>query len=118
MQDLYTELWGKSPSGIIEEFTIEVPKPQFCREPGFRAGVHDFPLTGILEQKTYQVLKKLQITNKLPCGLKKLLVTKEYAHVESLLRNAERKKWSDGTDEPSVFAKLDFQISGQPGSGK
>lgn len=61
MRDLYTELWGKeSPSDIIEEFTIEVPKPQFCREPGFRAGAHDFPLTGALEQKTYQVLQKLQ----------------------------------------------------------
>ncbi|KAL0640431.1 squalene synthetase-like protein [Maublancomyces gigas] len=118
MRDLCTELWGKeSPSDIIEEFTIEVPKPQFCREPGFRAGAHDFPLTGALEQKTYQVLQKLQTTNKLPCGLKKLLVTKEYVHVENLLRDAERKKWSDGTDEPSVFAKLDFQISGQPGSG-
>lgn len=42
---------------MIEKLTIEVPKPQFYREPGFRAGVHDFPPTGVLD---IQVLQKLQ----------------------------------------------------------
>lgn len=123
MENPRAELWGKhSFSGIFEEFTIEVPQPQVYLEPGYRnrprrAGVYDFPLAGIRERTANQVFRRLETTNKLPCGLRKLLVIKEYVHVESLLQDVESEKWSGETSEPEDDSIKDFEMAGQSGSG-
>lgn len=123
MEDLYEELWGNDLP--IAEFSIRIPDPQFYLEPGYRvrlqrAETNAFPLTGVSSSMTEKVFKKLQTMNTLPCGLRHLLICEEYAHVETLLLRLESETWSGldpGVNHPLSSSKLDFQVSGQPGSG-
>jgi hypothetical protein len=125
-EELHKELWGKDKefSGI-EDATISVPLPQFSLEPGYgfrmnQASLRDFPLTGISLQKEVKTFKKLRTENAMPCGTKRLLVRSEYDHIEKILKEAEVEKWSrasSASGSPPPGTTLDYEVSGQPGSG-
>ena len=125
MEDLHNELWLKSPSDLIQEFSVEVPEPHFVLQPGYQfqlqpAGIDDFPLIGVSPRMKEWKYQKLETTNKLPCGESSLLVRPEYIRIERLLESAASSKWTETPPKkgsPLRSANLDYEVSGQPGSG-
>jgi hypothetical protein len=126
MENLYNELWLKdSSSNLIQEFPVQVPVPLFLRQPGYkfqlqRGPVDHFPLTGITPQVKQQTFKKLQTGGQLPCVPSRLLVRDEYLRIEHLLVQVASRKWTQTDPETGLTLpgqKLDYEISGQPGSG-
>lgn len=108
----------------IQILPVEVPQPQFYLEPEYRSrmkqiGIDDFPLLGIAPKTKTKNCKKLETTNKMPCGTTTLLVRSEYEKVETFLEFIVTDKWSSVTaaGDPTIEKKLDYIISGQPGSG-
>ena len=84
-----------------------------------QARLRDFPLTGISPQSRDMVMKELQTKNRMPDGIKSLLVRSEYERIETVLEDAVRRKWSriSTSGGPIPSARLDYKVSGQPGSG-
>jgi hypothetical protein len=126
MENLYNELWLKdSSSNLIQEFSVQVPVPLFLRQPGYkfqlqRASVDHFPLTGITPQVKQQTFKLLQTGSGLPWDPSRFLVRDEYLRIERLLEHVASRKWTKTdpeTGRPLQEQKLDYKVSGQPGSG-
>ncbi|RPA89012.1 hypothetical protein L873DRAFT_1832110 [Choiromyces venosus 120613-1] len=71
--------------------------------------------------KEEQVFKVLKVRSELPCGMDQLLVHQEFQAIERELVEIELEKWTNvipKTKMPAVGFNLDYQIAGQPGSGK
>ena len=125
MENLYKALWLKSPPDFIEKFSVEVPVPHFVQQPGYkfqlrRAGIDNFPLVGVSPRMKVCEYQKLRTTSVLPCGRRSLLVRPEYIQIERLLERAASSIWTETdleADSPPPEAKLDYKVSGQPGSG-
>ena len=126
LESLHEELWRKHAgfSGI-QDFTIEVPQPQFYLEPGYRsrmeqAGIRDFPLLHNTHKTKVGVFKKLKTTNELPCGSSSLLIRSEHESIEDTLVEAVSSKWAgvNPGEDPKKGEHHDYTVSGQPGSGE
>lgn len=108
----------------IQDFTVEVPRPQFYLEPGYRshmeqAGIPEFPLLGTMPETEVKVLKRLQIKSQIACCPASLLIRPEYEEIEAFLEEAVSDKWSGASDgrHPMAGKHLDYKISGQEGIG-
>lgn len=108
----------------IQDFTVEVPRPQFYLEPRYRsfvkrAGGDELPVLGIMPETEIRVFKRLQTKNALPCGKTPLLIRSEYEEIENFLEEVVSDKWSGPSAGrcPTIGKKLDYKISGQPGTG-
>lgn len=64
-------------------------------------------------------MKELRTRNRMPGGMKCLLVRSEYEHAEGALEEAVRRKWTriSVSGGPIPCARLDYKVSSQPGSG-
>lgn len=120
MQDLYSELWLEQEP-VIRERMIHIPHPNYGVRPGFKISLQDgYPLPGLVTRRVQTVIKILQVKANLPCGIEKILVRHEYETIRRVLKAAETLKWSGfnpHTGRPSVPSRLDYKVSGQPGSG-
>jgi len=121
MEALYEELWGKPQSSIMEHFSQPIFEPQFAVPPG---DIIDGPNTskGISTQphvsKTGELAVRIvTVTSRVPVGQGILLARYEYDRIINKLKWAETKRFSpEGTLLNNC--KLDYNISGQPGSGQ
>jgi len=124
MQTLYRELWRKALP-LTKDFRLRVPQPQLGIWPAYkvslRSSVKDsFSLKQFESTQVEQVFKILDGQVELPCGMGKYLVRKEYEDIRCLLIDAEARKWAGVTENggrPAGYARLDYNISGQPGAG-
>lgn len=124
MQDLYYELWGKRLP-IIKDFSVQVPQSNYGLRPGYKidmksSTIGSFVPPGFRSKKKQEVFQKVEFESFLPCGVKQLLVRKQYKDLHLLLKRAEKLRWQGAAKSsviPGVRAKLDYQISGQPGTG-
>ncbi|RPA98229.1 hypothetical protein L873DRAFT_1828618 [Choiromyces venosus 120613-1] len=125
MQDLYDELWGKQLS-VIEPRTFSIPQPQHGLSPGCMVTLKEIKAEAFRDPefakgKEEQVFKVLEVRSELPCGIDQLLVHQEFEAMERELVEIELEKWTNvnpKTKMPAVGFNLDYQIAGQPGSGK
>ncbi|KAG0127480.1 hypothetical protein HOY82DRAFT_541919 [Tuber indicum] len=104
MQDLYNELWGKQLP-VIEERTFSIPQPKYGFHLGYKANLKEvdklFPDPKFEKGKVEKVFK--------------------FERIENELSTVKSKKWSDintKTGKPAWHLNLDYQMAGQPGSGK
>ncbi|RPA94839.1 hypothetical protein L873DRAFT_1746270 [Choiromyces venosus 120613-1] len=125
MQDLYNELWGK-PLPIIQEFRAQVPLANYGIHPGYKITMRSsemgtFAPPQFESKRQEQVFRMVEVRVNLPCGMRKLLVRPEYDKVRDRLIRAEAARWQGvghSSGNPAVRRKLDYEISGQPGTGK
>ncbi|RPB00673.1 hypothetical protein L873DRAFT_1788850 [Choiromyces venosus 120613-1] len=125
MQDLYDELWRQQLS-VIEPCTFSIPQPQHGLHPGYIVDLKEiddetFPDPEFEKGKEEQGFKMLEVRSRLPCGIDQLLVRQEFEAIEHELVEIESEKWTNvnpKTKMPAVGLNLDYQIAGQPGSGK
>ncbi|PUU81807.1 hypothetical protein B9Z19DRAFT_970635 [Tuber borchii] len=126
METLYNELWGKPLGKVIEDRSFTVYEPQYCFSPGYKVDLyatgHDaFPIPEANIVESNRVFKVLKTVSKLPCGMNRLLVRSEFLDAERELVEVESEKWTDVDSETGIPASdmnLDYNIGGQPGSGK
>jgi len=126
MEKLYKELWGKKLVDIIQDRTFTICRPADSCLRGykfdFKATGHDrIPVPDTKLTKSEKVFKVLKIGSTLPCGKNRLLIRPEFEAIESELMEVESEKWMDvdsKTGLPADDLNLDFNIAGQPGSGK
>ena len=120
MEALYKELWGKSPL-IMEHFLQEIIEPEYAVPPGHMINgdeknketspVPQLSQTGDLG------IRIVTVASKVPVGQRIFLARHEYDQIILKLRWAEAKRFSPGGTLQSA-GKLDYNISGQPGSGQ
>ncbi|KAG0130296.1 hypothetical protein HOY82DRAFT_382825 [Tuber indicum] len=125
MQDLYHELWGRELP-ITQEFIAQVPQADYGIRPGYKMSMRPsatgtFSLPQFMAKRKQQSFKLIEVGGNLPCGVKKLLIRPEYEKIRQRLIRAEEARW-DGVGQrsvnPRVSARLDYDVSGQPGTGK
>ncbi|KAG0638815.1 hypothetical protein HOY80DRAFT_922315 [Tuber brumale] len=125
MHDLYNELWGQGLP-IIQEFMVQVPLADYGIHPGYKIHMgsssrESFVPPKFKSTRDIQLFQMVEVEADLPCGVRRLLVRQEYHKVQEMLIRTEAQRWEgvrmDNTT-PAVIARLDYEISGQPGTGK
>jgi len=125
MEALYTELWGNEDA-IIKEFCVAVPQAQLGILPAYKisirqSGSASFSPPEFLSERQKQSFWMLETKKTLPCSTKKFLIRHEYKYLLHLLELVKAGKWPvvpPGDNESAVRSRLDYEISGQPGSGR
>jgi len=125
MKDLYLALWGKELP-IVQDFRIQVPQADNGIRPGYKitmrpsASGKTFAPPQFMSKAKEEVFKIIEVGAMLPCGVQKLLVRPEYEKTRQRLIRAEQAKWvgaSNNSEDPRICARLDYEVSGQPGIG-
>jgi len=124
LRDLYNELWGKW-GPLIKHFEVEVPLANYGLCPSHKTDMKSsiigtFVPPGFPSQKESPSFQKVEVEALLPCGVKRLLVQSEYNDLQSRVIRAENGRWEGaekGTLILRVQAKLDYDLSSQPGTG-
>jgi len=130
MEDLYDKLWNKNlPIIQSRKFTIQRPRHGF--RPGYMVSLEATEYETFLDpefalrkkRKSFKVLNIALDSKwnlKLPCGTSRLLVRTEFEAIEHELVEMAIKKWElvdSDTGIPRADIKLDYNLTGQPGSG-
>ena len=124
MQNLYHELWG-TENPFMYEFNVEVPQAGNGIHPGYKNTIRPSAmgtpaLAKFLANRTEESFKVIKVKAGLPCGVTELLVRPEYEKIYHHLIRAEAARWAGAGQRgwnPGGRALLDFELSGQPGSG-
>ncbi|PUU82311.1 hypothetical protein B9Z19DRAFT_1120916 [Tuber borchii] len=124
MEDLYYELWGQ-PLPVNKNYEVQVPVANYGLRPGYKIGmklsrVGTFVPPEFRSKREKKVFTMMEVTAYLPCGVQKLLVRPQYDALRHKLIRAENTRWLGAGKSliPAVRGKLDYEISGQPGTGK
>jgi len=126
MQDLFDKLWG-TPFPIIQEFMVQVPLANYGINPGYKIpmsskGKRTFAPPKFESKRDIELFQMVEVESNLPCGVRRLLVGREYCKVYEMLIETEAERWKGVRmddiipDEPE-HSCLDYEISGQPGAG-
>ncbi|KAG0640762.1 hypothetical protein HOY80DRAFT_1115969 [Tuber brumale] len=125
MQGLYDELWG-TQLPVIKDHKFSIPHPGHGFRLGYKVDLKEigdgtFPDSEFEKGKEDKVFKVLKVKTKLPCGRYRLLVRQEFETIERDLSQIESDKWTNTdpeTGDPVEDLNLDYELGGQPGSGK
>jgi len=130
MHNLYDALWGQKGS-IITKLKVKVPQAKNGISPGYKMTIPqcvsgDLTESNFLSTPEEHSFKAIKLDSDLkavlPCGVKKLLVRPEYEEIYDRVMKVEAGRWTrDGKRQrcwnEDESTRLDFLLSGQPGTG-
>jgi len=130
MDKLYDKMWNNDLP-VIQSRKFSILRPQHGFRPGYKVSLEATEYETFLDpqfalRKKRRFFKVLNIALdsksglKLPCGKSRLLVRPEFEAIEHQAVEIGLKKWEfvdSDTGIPQDDLKLDYNITGQPGSG-